>query len=347
MVEWWAVVYTPAPKTKTPKTEHGPSLFPLPPRKKKFCSVPPLRKIRIPARVTDAARAAMPYTELYTDVDFNAGEDLELPDLSIFPSALRAGPYRGCTTLRCSDSLYRSRQSEAFDVWWTSPAQQVARLRAVGLMVIWRDQGWGNRKGRLRLELVRGDAVVASFMDLGDAEHVSTRRILLADAGEEIVSMYRPGDKFRCSYKVGGGGGHSLIVQDMQVTLFHPSDWKCMRPLFTVRELFRLQRAQIRVGVPRRLQDNVERMEEAIAHARSDHAVAVGGSMESKEASRLALTERVILAARRIASEWDGDAADLVTRNALPYFFNLPNDAFYIVCEFLFTGEELVTVMNP
>ena len=91
--------------------------------------------------------------------------------------------------------------------------------------VSWKDQGWGNRKGRLMVKLMRPVAgqetpkVIAENNNLfGIAEHN------WADAecklvNDPIVQLSEPNDFYSFERNAGGGGGHSLHVKNFAVIL--------------------------------------------------------------------------------------------------------------------------------
>ena len=79
----------------------------------------------------------------------------------------------------------------------------------------WKDQGWGNRKGELFVRLMRAeDVIVAERRDFfGLAEHVKTSAKLVMTRADEAVEKAQPGDWYQFMKRVGGGGGHKLIVR--------------------------------------------------------------------------------------------------------------------------------------
>ena len=100
----------------------------------------------------------------------------------------------------------------------------------------WKDQGWGNRKGELFVQLMRrsqeenaageGGSKAASVKRreegvmvaerrniFGLAEHAETSASVSVPRDEEVVSRARPGDWYRFMRRVGGGGGHRLTVR--------------------------------------------------------------------------------------------------------------------------------------
>jgi hypothetical protein len=86
----------------------------------------------------------------------------------------------------------------------------------------WKDQGWGNRKGQLIIlpfEAVSNDAVIHS----GSSEVLKKAiRSPIAEHHAQNLKLSfipEPGQNYSIWYRVGGGGGHSLIVQDARIKL--------------------------------------------------------------------------------------------------------------------------------
>jgi len=69
----------------------------------------------------------------------------------------------------------------------------------------WRDQGWGNRKGKVCLLLLQGDKEVAASCTDSCAPH-SWAKLSLALDGFSATA----GDVLAVQVRVGGGGGHGL-----------------------------------------------------------------------------------------------------------------------------------------
>ena len=101
-------------------------------------------------------------------------------------------------------------------------------------VVGWKDQGWGNRKGELFVRLMRPDPgehpekgkdegsrnMVAERRDFfGLAEHTETSARLEMDGTESVVGGARCGDWYRFMRRVGGGGGHELIVRGFRAVV--------------------------------------------------------------------------------------------------------------------------------
>ena len=97
-------------------------------------------------------------------------------------------------------------------------------IQKLDLSVTWHDQGWGNPKGELWLNLMRrpkdggGEPPqIASYRPLfGIAEHF-TKSSKTAIQHHPVVTNAGPGDFYRFMRHVGGGGGHSLKVWNFRV----------------------------------------------------------------------------------------------------------------------------------
>jgi hypothetical protein len=83
----------------------------------------------------------------------------------------------------------------------------------------WKDQGWGNQKGAMLLQLVRNGAVLFG-VDLASqpAKHEWEHGILEIESGSFIENA-QPGDKIQIQRYVGGGGGHELFVRNFSIRL--------------------------------------------------------------------------------------------------------------------------------
>ncbi|KAL6074302.1 hypothetical protein QOT17_004334 [Balamuthia mandrillaris] len=127
---------------------------------------------------------------------------------------------------------------------WTSP-QLYGRLVMASLSGYWKDQGWGNRKGLLQFQCestcTSGDKTDAAITSLRVAaapgiaphqgEHFETvvgrdgwpEGQLVGGGGEETGDG---GFRLKLLYHVGGGGGHSLHVNDLSLTVsVSPHEW--------------------------------------------------------------------------------------------------------------------------
>jgi len=92
-----------------------------------------------------------------------------------------------------------------------------------------RDQGWGNWKGNLGLALYDGDGTLIARCNLfgtyrSDGYNHGDQPSRTLGSQEEVVARARPGCTYRLEYTVGGGGGHSLHVQQWTCMIV-PSGW--------------------------------------------------------------------------------------------------------------------------
>ena len=73
----------------------------------------------------------------------------------------------------------------------------MTRVKSLRINMSWGDQGWGNRKGKIWLQLMRNGRMVTESMDIfGVAPHYEEE--VVADLIDDtVVKMARPGDMFR------------------------------------------------------------------------------------------------------------------------------------------------------
>jgi hypothetical protein len=69
----------------------------------------------------------------------------------------------------------------------------------------WKDQGWGNRKGRV----VVTSSIYAFTPDIVVNSWIAEHRL------SQLELKVQPGKKYYLMYRAGGGGGHSLHVSDI------------------------------------------------------------------------------------------------------------------------------------
>ena len=97
------------------------------------------------------------------------------------------------------------------------------KMKSVRMEWEWRDQGYGNRKGMLWVQLVRGDEVLADSREDYPtlAPHVAGPIGLMESEdvfikNHSVVNLSRPGDRLRFMISVGGGGGHKLKLRNFK-----------------------------------------------------------------------------------------------------------------------------------
>ena len=98
-------------------------------------------------------------------------------------------------------------RSDAIQSWFsTGPiAQDIDGFR---LSMLWRDQGWGNRKGRI---YYRSDTTGWQNLGLLAAHYWTWPTVT-------IMNSFDAG-RLHFGYVVGGGGGHSLHIRNARVTV--------------------------------------------------------------------------------------------------------------------------------
>eukprot|EP00933_Yihiella_yeosuensis_P055829 TRINITY_DN5475_c1_g1_i1.p1 TRINITY_DN5475_c1_g1~~TRINITY_DN5475_c1_g1_i1.p1 ORF type:complete len:181 (+),score=53.92 TRINITY_DN5475_c1_g1_i1:69-545(+) len=88
----------------------------------------------------------------------------------------------------------------------------------------WRDQGWGNQKGDIKIALERGGELVCEKNAFGicrreeDKESYDQVEHHL-DKDNDIVSEAKKGDIYKFLYVVGGGGGHELHIKNFKAQI--------------------------------------------------------------------------------------------------------------------------------
>lgn len=90
--------------------------------------------------------------------------------------------------------------------------------------VLWKDQGWGNRKGEIYVTLMRPAAdkaepvEVATYRRLfGIAEHFEKEAKNVIRRDHPVVAKAKAGDFYRFMNNAGGGGGHELDGKNFRV----------------------------------------------------------------------------------------------------------------------------------
>ena len=108
-------------------------------------------------------------------------------------------------------------------------------LKSVKMVFLWKDQGWGNRKGQVWLQLVRRGEVIADsreqYLALAPHSGRTNRGGTLELEGREVevvghpvVSLAARGDTLRVARNIGGGGGHQLTVSQFNMTIVHKKE---------------------------------------------------------------------------------------------------------------------------
>eukprot|EP00112_Aurelia_sp_Birch-Aquarium-sp1_P002450 Seg1270.16 transcript_id=Seg1270.16/GoldUCD/mRNA.D3Y31 product="hypothetical protein" protein_id=Seg1270.16/GoldUCD/D3Y31 len=119
-------------------------------------------------------------------------------------------------------SFHRHENTENYSPrrWFDSPPLP-GRVKSITVSMKWIDQGFGNRKGQVFMQLMRGDEVIAEKTNMfGFAPH----RWQDAEAtinGHNLINLSKKGDFYRFMRNPGGGGEHrySLRVENFKATL--------------------------------------------------------------------------------------------------------------------------------
>lgn len=88
-------------------------------------------------------------------------------------------------------------------------------VKKLNMSVVWKDQGWGNLKGEIFIQLMRPseDKMVAEKRRVfGIAKHHEEEAKTEIKDGD-ILTLAQPGDFYRFMRNIGGGGGHTLTVR--------------------------------------------------------------------------------------------------------------------------------------
>ncbi len=88
------------------------------------------------------------------------------------------------------------------------------RVHTVGITLFWRDQGWGNRKGKVWVLRERDRAPNDHGISSEDV------RCMKGPAPHAVAHEYmafrpRAGEEYDIWYSVGGGGGHRLYIHNL------------------------------------------------------------------------------------------------------------------------------------
>ena len=104
--------------------------------------------------------------------------------------------------------------------WFEGPKINY-RVKDMNISMKWKDQGSGNRKGRIWLEILRDEKVCLASSNFlcGLAKHEWDEVNVHLTEEDALVRDFEPGDRYRFMRNVGGGGGHALYVQNFKVFL--------------------------------------------------------------------------------------------------------------------------------
>lgn len=94
-------------------------------------------------------------------------------------------------------------------------------IRDIRISFIWKDQGFGNRKGQIWLKLVRNGNMVKETKPTlcGVADHFWHDVDIHVTSKNPVVKEFKPGDRYCFMRNVGGGGGHELHVRNFKAVV--------------------------------------------------------------------------------------------------------------------------------
>jgi len=92
----------------------------------------------------------------------------------------------------------------------------VRPINMLFLSVRWKDQGWGNRKSTINMDLVRDNVKVTSMPLFGVADHNWTNKSHILQY-ESIVFNAQAGDQIEIWRSIGGGGGHHMFIEYLKI----------------------------------------------------------------------------------------------------------------------------------
>lgn len=86
----------------------------------------------------------------------------------------------------------------------------------------WKGQGWGNSKGKVKINLVtiKGDVIATEVMG-SRAPHKWGNYDVTFDSSHELVSRIVNGSFYRISIRTGGGDGHELFIKNFELAALY------------------------------------------------------------------------------------------------------------------------------
>lgn len=108
------------------------------------------------------------------------------------------------------ENLFRSGGDDKFHLWMEIPLPLQEKLHSIHLNARWRDQGWGNRTGRVAITSSIHELTPDIVVNSDIAGHSASRL--------NLEFKVQPGKKYYLMYRVGDGGGHSLHVWGINFT---------------------------------------------------------------------------------------------------------------------------------
>jgi hypothetical protein len=95
----------------------------------------------------------------------------------------------------------------------------IDRMKGLHVSFKWKDQGWGGQKGRVAVKVMNGTDEVFLIEDWSVAPHKKKTVSVMYDEDHYFVKNLKLGCRLELWYVVGGGGGHSLRVEDFSVDI--------------------------------------------------------------------------------------------------------------------------------
>lgn len=89
-------------------------------------------------------------------------------------------------------------------------------ILSAGFGVSWKDQGWGNRKGKV---LVSTSGTTTRVNLFGIADHSWTRRKVTCIDASNLLSKSSKGDEVQFFVHIGDGGGHKLSIKHLNMAI--------------------------------------------------------------------------------------------------------------------------------
>ena len=96
------------------------------------------------------------------------------------------------------------------------------KIHTIRFRCAWKDQGWGNRKGRL---IIREDSAKNQYTNNNGQANLVGHKIFETNIAEHQYTSLKihfqpePGKTYTMSYVVGGGGGHELCIKNPKVSM--------------------------------------------------------------------------------------------------------------------------------
>jgi len=120
-------------------------------------------------------------------------------------------------TRTCSD-VYSYERSNDWLPWCTVSSGPLSSGTLISFSMSWKDQGWGYQKGKVALvETIAGEEDPLAHFQTDRAPHSRSTYTGSYTLTQDVDNL-----EFR--YRVGGGGGHRIYINDFQYTMTEPED---------------------------------------------------------------------------------------------------------------------------